>query len=162
MSLQEGSTARQGLADVELVAQLRGAFAQAQTIVGHTLAELSLTEQRYHLMLMVAAGEPGGTVQGTLARELHCPESRISLLVRELGDAGLVETIRDEDDRRLVRVRLSADGEEILGQAISVQRDALRGLVAELDATEVTHLAETVARTYLGLDLTVSLKLPRQ
>src|ERR1035437_2580420 len=105
MSAEGVRLARDALADIELVAQLRGAFAEAQTVMGHTLADLGLTEQRYHLLLVVAAGGRGGTVQGALARELHCPESRISLLVRELGGAGLVETLRDDADRRLVRGR---------------------------------------------------------
>src|ERR1035437_3654162 len=110
MSAEGVRLARDGLADTELVAQLRGAFAEAQTVMGHTLADLGLTEQRYPLLLVVAAGGRGGTVQGALARELHCPESRISLLVRELGGAGLVETLRDDADRRLVRVRVVAKG----------------------------------------------------
>jgi DNA-binding MarR family transcriptional regulator len=158
---QEGvRLARDALADIELVAQLRGAFAEAQTIMGQTLAEFGLTEQRYHLLLIVAAGGSGGTVQGALARELHCPESRISLLVHDLADSELVETFRDDLDRRLVRVRVTPRGESVLGQAISVQREALRSLIANLDVDEVTRLAELVARMYLGLELTVSMKVP--
>src|SRR6202011_2306902 len=89
-----------------------------------------------------------------------CPESRISLLVHELSDAGLVEAVRDDSDRRHVRVRLHGDGEEILSRAISVQRDALHSLISTLEVGEVTRLAELVARTYLGLDLSVSVKTP--
>lgn len=154
--------ARDALADIELVAQLRGAFAEAQSIMGQTLAGFGLTEQRYHLLLVIAAGGPDGTVQGALARELHCPESRISLLVHELAETGLVEPLRDDSDRRHVRVHLLRDGEAMLGQAISVQRDALHSLIANLEVTEVTRLAELVARTYLGLDLSVSVKTPPQ
>ncbi len=162
MSTEGVRLARDALADIELVAQLRGAFAEAQSIMGQTLAGFGLTEQRYHLLLVIAAGGPDGTVQGALARELHCPESRISLLVHELAEAGLVEALRDDSDRRHVRVRLLRDGEAMLGQAISVQRDALHSLIANLEVTEVTRLAELVARTYLGLDLSVSVKTPPQ
>lgn len=154
--------ARDALADIELVAQLRSAFAEAQSVMAQTLSGLGLTDQRYHLLLMIASGGRGGTIQGTLARELHCPESRISLLVHELGDAGFVETLRDDTDRRHVRVHLLAEGEAVLARAISVQREALHTLIANLDATEVTRLAELVARTYLGLDLSVSLRTPPQ
>lgn len=160
MSAEGVRLARDALADIELVAQLRGAFAEAQTIMGHTLADLGLTEQRYHLLLVVAAGGREGTVQGALARELHCPESRISLLVRELGGAGLVETLRDDADRRLVRVRVTAEGERVLGRAITVQREALSSLIANIDGDEVIRLAELVARMYLGLELTVAMKVP--
>jgi DNA-binding MarR family transcriptional regulator len=162
MSTEGVRRARDALADIELVAQLRSAFADAQAVMGHTLGGFGLTEQRYHLLLVVAAGGPAGTGQGALARALHCPESRISLLVHELSDAGLVEAVRDDSDRRHVRVRLHGDGEEILGRAISVQREALHSLISTLEVTEVTRLAELVARTYLGLELSVSVKPPKR
>jgi DNA-binding MarR family transcriptional regulator len=129
--------------------------------MGRTLTDFGLTEQRYHLLLVVAAGGLDGTVQGALARELHCPESRISLLVRELADAGMIQAVRDDSDRRHVMVRLLSHGESVLDQAISVQRDALHSLIANLEVTEVTRLAELVARTYLGLDLSVTVRRPR-
>ena len=158
MSREGARLARDALADIELVAQLRSAFAEAQSIMAQTLGEFGLTEQRYHLLLVVAAGGPEGTVQGLLARGLHCPESRISLLVRELSDAGLVDAVRDGPDRRHVRVRVTGAGEATLSRAIDVQRDALHSLIANLEVGEVTRLAELVARTYLGLELSVSVK----
>ncbi|MDQ6857273.1 MAG: MarR family winged helix-turn-helix transcriptional regulator [Candidatus Dormibacteraeota bacterium] len=162
MSTEGVRRARDALADIELVAQLRSAFADAQAVMGQTLVTFGLTEQRYHLLLVVAAGGPAGTGQGALARALHCPESRISLLVHELSDAGLVEAVRDDSDRRHVRVRLRGEGETVLGRAISVQREALHSLIATLEVTEVTRLAELVARTYLGLELSVSVKPPKR
>ena len=127
-------------------------------VMAQTLATSGLTEQRYHLLLDVAGGGPEGVVQGAIARELRCPESRVSLLVRELSEAGLVDTIRDDADRRHVRVRLTEQGEAVLGNAITVQRESLHGMIATLDVGEVTRLAELVARTYLGLDLSVEVR----
>ena len=51
------------------------------------LARCGLSEQRYHLLLELAAAGPDGQVQGELANDLRCPETRISLLVRELCQA---------------------------------------------------------------------------
>lgn len=162
MSTEGVRRARDALADIELVAQLRSAFADAQAVMAQTLVGFGLTEQRYHLLLVVAAGGSAGTGQGALARALHCPESRISLLVHELSDAGLVEAVRDDSDRRHVRVRLHGEGEKVLSRAISVQREALHSLIATLEVTEVTRLAELVAHTYLGLELSVSVKPPKR
>jgi DNA-binding MarR family transcriptional regulator len=160
MSMDGVRLARDALAEIALVAQLRGAVAEAQAVMARTLTDFGLTEQRYHLLLVVAAGGLDGTVQGTLARELHCPESRISLLVRELADAGMIEAVRNDSDRRHVMVRLLSHGESVLDRAISVQRDALHSLIANLEVKEVTRLAELVARTYLGLDLSVTVRRP--
>ena len=150
--------ARDALADIQLVAQLQSAFQEAQVVMARTLAGANLTDQRYHLLLAVANAADEGAVQGALARELRCPDSRISLLVRELSDARLVDTLRDEADRRLVRVRLTDQGERVLADTIRVQRDALQAMIKTLDVAEVTRLSELVARTYLGLELSVKVK----
>jgi DNA-binding MarR family transcriptional regulator len=160
MSTDGVRSARDALADIALVAQLRSAFGEAQAVMAQTLAGFGLTEQRYHLLLVVAAGGAEGTGQGAIARDMHRPESRISLLVRELVDAGMIEATRDGADRRQVNVRLLKDGEATLDRAICVQRESLHGLIANLEVSEVTRLAELVARTYLGLDLSVSLRRP--
>jgi DNA-binding MarR family transcriptional regulator len=160
MSTDGVRSARDALADIALVAQLRSAFGEAQAVMAQTLAGFGLTEQRYHLLLVVAAGGAEGMGQGAIARDMHRPESRISLLVRELVDAGMIEATRDGADRRQVNVRLLKDGEATLDRAICVQRESLHGLIANLEVSEVTRLAELVARTYLGLDLSVSLRRP--
>lgn len=150
--------ARDALADIQLVAQLRSAFQEAQVVMANTLAKSNLTEQRYHLLLAAANAGNDGAVQGALAKELRCPDSRVSLLVRELSDVGLVDTIRDDIDRRIVRVRLTELGEKALGETITVQRSALQAMISTLDVAEVTRLSELVARTYLGLDLSVRVR----
>ncbi|MHB8718585.1 MAG: MarR family winged helix-turn-helix transcriptional regulator [Candidatus Dormibacteria bacterium] len=153
--------ARDALADVQLVAQLRSAFQEAQVVMGRTLASANLTEQRYHLLLAVANCGAEGATQGALARALHCPDSRVSLLVRTLSDAGFIDTIRDGSDRRVVRVHLTPRGEQVLAETITVQRSALQSMIKTLDVAEVTRLSELVARTYLGLDLSVRVKPAR-
>ena len=160
MSTEGVRRARDALADIELVAQLRSAFADAQAVMGQTLAGFGLTEQRYHLLLVVAAGGRRAPARERWRARCTARSSRISLLVHELSDAGLVEAVRDDSDRRHVKVRLHGDGEEVLGRAISVQREALHSLIATLEVGEVTRLAELVARTYLGLELSVSVKPP--
>jgi DNA-binding MarR family transcriptional regulator len=162
MPTDGGRSARDALADIALVAQLRSAFGEAQAVMAQTLAGFGLTEQRYHLLLVVAACGAEGVGQGAIARDMHRPESRISLLVRELVDAGMIEATRDGADRRQVNVRLLKDGEATLDRAICVQRESLHGLIANLEVSEVTRLAELVARTYLGLDLSVSVKTSAQ
>ena len=42
-------------------------------------------------------------MQGDLAEVLQTPEARVSLLVHELGERGLVRTLRAAPDRRVVK-----------------------------------------------------------
>ena len=67
--------------------------------------ELSLTDLRILLYLeQQAAGTPS---MGELARELHFTHAWASRVVYELGNEGLLESVRDERDRRLVHVKLT-------------------------------------------------------
>ena len=139
------------LAELRLAADLRRGFRNAQVEMARALAQCELTEQGYHLLLAVGAAGRAGTTPTALADELGCPAPRISLLVREAGDEGLVETLRGDDDRRQVRVRLTADGSRRLARALTAQRRALRGVVRRLDSTRVAAMLDIAARRYLGL-----------
>lgn len=142
------------LSDIRLAAGLRRAFREAQLVMSRALASCDLSEQRYHLLLAVAAAGETGVVQGALGVDLHCPVSRISLLVHELSEAGLVETVRLAPDRRQVRVRLTDRGHEALTRAVRAQRHALHGLVQGLDGVDVSRMLDVVIRRYLGIDVT--------
>ena len=139
------------LEEIRLAADLRRGFRSAQVEMARALAGCELTEQGYHLLLAVGASGRAGATPTALAEELGCPAPRISLLGREAGEQGLVETLRTDDDRRQVRVRLTADGSRRLARALAAQRRALRGVVRRLDSARVAAMLDTAARRYLGL-----------
>jgi len=117
------------------------------------LAECDLSEQRYHLLLAVAPAGPSGVVESALAEELHCPRSRVSLLVRELSDGGFIEGVRDATDRRMVRIRLTAAGRRLLDRAVRAQRRSLRAMASGLSRQDIAGMLNLAARAYLGLDI---------
>jgi DNA-binding MarR family transcriptional regulator len=139
------------LEDLRLAADLRRSFRNAQVEMAHALAGCRLTEQGYHLLLAVGAAGHAGAGQSELAEELGCPAPRISLLVRDAAEAGLLETFRPGDDRRHVRARLTRDGSRRLARALAAQRRALRLVVRRLDRARVETMLETAASLYLGL-----------
>ncbi len=138
--------------EIKLAATLRRAFRESQLAMTQALAGCGLSEQRYHLLLELAAAGPEGQVQGELASDLHCPETRISLLVRELSEAGLVTTSRRAPDRRQVLVRLTPEGGRQLARAVHAQRDALAAMAAGLPAEGIVKMLETALRAYLGVE----------
>ena len=143
---------------IRLAAALRRAFRESQLAMTQALSRCGLSEQRYHLLLELAAAGPDGQVQGELASDLRCPETRISLLVRELSESGLVSTSRRAPDRRQVQVRLTEDGARQLERAVQAQRDALAQMAAEISPETVSQMLQVALRTYLGVDSEITLK----
>jgi DNA-binding MarR family transcriptional regulator len=143
---------------IRLAATLRRAFRESQLAMTQALARCGLSEQRYHLLLELAAAGADGQVQGELASDLRCPETRISLLVRELSEAGLVATARRAPDRRQVQVRLTEEGGRMLQQAVETQRKALVQMAAELSPATLSQMLQLALRTYLGVDSEIKMR----
>ncbi len=76
-----------------------------------------------------------------LATRLGISPPSASAMVDRLVDGGLVERVRSEEDRRIVSVWLTPEGEEALATAIGGRRGWLERVLGKLDPTE---LADTV------------------
>ena len=93
-----------------------------------------------HQLLVAIKGHPGGhpPAVGDLAGYLLLrPHSTVELVNRAEA-AGLVERTPDRDDGRVVRVRLTAEGDLVLQNLTRAHLDQLHHLAAVLDEF-VTH-----------------------
>jgi DNA-binding MarR family transcriptional regulator len=105
-----------------------------------------LTPAQHQLMLAVK-GHPGahGPTIGDLAGYLMLrPHSAVELVDRAEA-AGVVERWGDDDDGRVTRVRLTAEGEARLASLAQAHLDELRSLAPVLDAA-VARWASPVSR----------------
>ena len=88
-----------------------------------------------HQLLVAIKGHPGGlppTVGDLAGYLLLRPHSAVELVDRAEA-AGLVERTPDQADGRVVRVRLTADGEEVVQKLTREHLDRLHELAAVLD-----------------------------
>jgi len=95
-----------------------------------------LTPQR-HLLLLMIKGAPDGSERATitqLATRLRLAQTTVGDLVRRAEDAGLVARERSPDDRRLVLLRLTAEGEGRLAHSVREHANERRRLRAMLRA----------------------------
>lgn len=81
-----------------------------------------------------------------LASHLDVTQSGCTALVDRAIEAGLVERYRDESDRRVVRVRLSADGEEALTELRRIRARYLAKYMRNLDVEDLELLATLLSR----------------
>jgi MarR family 2-MHQ and catechol resistance regulon transcriptional repressor len=70
-----------------------------------TSGQFGVLESIYHL---------GPMYQGQLGEKLLQSKGNISTIVSNLVERGLVERRRDEEDRRYVKIHLTAEGEDLI------------------------------------------------
>ncbi len=94
-----------------------------------------------HQLLVAVKGHPGGvppTVGDLAGYLLLRPHSTVELIDRAEA-AGLVQRMRDAEDGRVVRVRLTAEGDQILQKLTRAHLERLYELAAVLDEFVTRH-----------------------
>ena len=88
-----------------------------------------LTHAQHQLLLAVrGSGTPGGPPIGEVAEALLVRHHTAGELVDRLVARGFVQKVSDEEDRRRVRLRLTAAGEDVLHELTAVHLEELRRL----------------------------------
>lgn len=112
--------------------------------VSHPVRRGEITSQQFWLLRHL--GTYGPSSVSDLAAGLGVSPSSATIAVKRLERSGLVLRLRDTADERVVRVFLTASGNEQLNEWRGRRRDALSGLLATLDADERCRLQELVER----------------
>ena len=90
-----------------------------------------------HQLLLAVRGHPGGEPTiGEVAEHLALRHHSAVELVDRAAAGGLVERHRDEDDHRVVRLRLTAFGEERIEELSRLHLEELRRLAPLLAALD--------------------------
>jgi DNA-binding MarR family transcriptional regulator len=141
------------LEELRIAAAFRRGFRQALVLIDRALSEHDLSPLQYHLLLEIGAAGEEGIVQGDLAALLHTPEARVSLLVHELGERGLLATQRSAPDRRVVRVGITPSGCRLVNTALQSQRQALGSFAHDFEFPGVVEMLRRAVQLYLGVDI---------
>ncbi len=81
-----------------------------------------------------------------LARRLGVTPAAVSLLVDRMEEHGFVERVRDEDDRRVVWVRLTPNAAAIVAVMLRAKRTLLETFIDETPAAEREPFVRNLAR----------------
>lgn len=116
-----------------------------RAVIDERLAPLGLTQTRwvtlYHLWRL-GDGQP----QCDLARAIGVEAPSLVRTLDQLSEQGLVERRPCDQDRRTKRVYLTAAATPLLERIDNVVREARNEMLAGLDETEVTTLADLLSR----------------
>lgn len=115
-----------------------------------TLAGHGLNHGEYKLLLRLATrAEDNRMSAGDLSRALLLSSGAVTNRLDRLEAAGMVRRIPDPRDRRGVLVELTADGAQVIDEAVTEQAAKEIDVLSALSARELTSL-NTLLRKVLG------------
>jgi DNA-binding MarR family transcriptional regulator len=90
--------------------------------------------------------ETGPATVSHLAQLLGTTPPSASAIVDRMADAGLVERVRSEEDRRVVTVSLAPEGTDALQLAIGGRREMLERVLSQLTSEELSDTVRVIER----------------
>jgi MarR family transcriptional regulator, organic hydroperoxide resistance regulator len=98
------------------------------------------------MKVLVHLAEYGAQTMGELAQGLRVTTPSATGLVNPLAAIGMVVRERDTQDRRVVRVRLSAKAEVIAREVLAKRRHDIEAALEGMDAEAQLHFLEGLTR----------------
>lgn len=114
---------------------------------------IGLTPPQYMTLIIVGRDQDGGGISvSQVAAKLHLSGAFVTSEINKLVRLGLVDKRPDPDDRRRVRLTVTAAGISKLSRLAAIQRQVNDALFASLDRDAFLHLARTVNGLAKGAD----------
>lgn len=93
--------------------------------------------------------ESGDMTIGDLSNKMYLAFSTTTDLVDRMEKSELVQRVRDEQDRRVVRIHLLSEGERIIQEVIEKRQDYLRELLVHFETDEAQNLLQLLQKLHL-------------
>jgi len=117
-------------------------------VTQRTMAELGITSQQGSILFMVASGKC--LLAAELAREYGIDASAVTRLIDRLEKRGLLTRVRSSEDRRAVRLALTAEGHAIAAKMPKIFNSVLDNLLAGFTPEEVGFLKSMLRRVLIN------------
>ncbi|MBE3576122.1 MAG: MarR family transcriptional regulator [Limnochordales bacterium] len=131
---------------------LRAVVRQLNRATSAHLAEYELTPSRFFVLQMLGrCGRCGGLTMGALQDRLGLAASSVTELVDGLVEAGLAVRERSPNDRRVVLVRLTENGFEVLNKSWEYRLQLLQAAVHPLAPEQLRSLLEFLELLLQGI-----------
>lgn len=93
--------------------------------------------------------ESGDMTIGDLSTKMYLAFSTTTDLVDRMEKNDLVQRVRDENDRRVVRIHLLSEGERIIEEVIVKRQNYLRDIMEDFNQDEAAHLLTNLQKLHL-------------
>ena len=99
-----------------------------------------------HLDILANVYRYPGISQQDLADKLLVGRSNLSMLIPQLEQRGLIERRTDDDDRRVLRLTLTAKGETLTEDALAIQTEVIDRSMAASSVDECNRVGDVMRR----------------
>jgi DNA-binding MarR family transcriptional regulator len=117
-------------------------------VTQRSMAELGITSQQGSILFMVASGKC--LLAAELAREYGIDASAVTRLVDRLEKRGLLTRVRSSEDRRVVRLALTPEGNAIAARMPAIFNGVLDSLLGGFTPEEVGFLKSMLRRVLVN------------
>lgn len=115
--------------------------------VARELETHDLTPAQYNALRILRGAGPEALTCGEIGERLVSPGPDVTRLLDRLEKQGLVQRLRDEQDRRIVRARITDRGTALLEELDSPVARVLRDLLGPLGEGDLRRLVDLLERT---------------
>jgi DNA-binding MarR family transcriptional regulator len=122
-----------------IVAQFRASLGELRCVGSERLVRHGVSMAHLHLMSML--DRHGELPMSRVAELLGVSDSNATGLVDRMEEHGFVERVRHPEDRRVVLVRVSDRGRQILADVEVLRDDLVVRILARLDTSRLERLA---------------------
>jgi len=136
--------------EIEEVASLEKEFRYISSIIKHNgrkiLKNYTVTPPQFIALQWLF--EHGDMTIGDLSNKMFLAFSTTTDLVDRMEKNNLVKRVKDEKDRRVVRIHLLSEGERIIEEVIEKRRQYLDSVLENFDQNEVKQLASLLLKLH--------------
>jgi DNA-binding MarR family transcriptional regulator len=125
-----------------IVAQFRASLGELRCVGSERLVKHGVSMAHLHLMSML--DRHGELPMSRVAELLGVSDSNATGLVDRMEEHGFVERVRHPDDRRVVLVRVSERGRQILADVEVLRDDLVVRILGRLDNARLQRLAQAL------------------
>ena len=93
--------------------------------------------------------EIGDMTIGELSNKMYLAFSTTTDLIDRMEKAELVKRVKEEHDRRVVRIHLLEAGETIIQEVIAKRQEYLKHLLEQFEATEAEEMLRLLTKLHL-------------
>jgi DNA-binding MarR family transcriptional regulator len=126
-----------------IIADFRSTMSQLKCASSERLLRLGVSMAQLHIMYTLQRG--GEMTMSHLADVLNVSLSNATGLIDRLEERGFIERNRVPEDRRVVLVRVTPDGERMLREIDAQSDEILRAVLDRLPATQLRAVAHAMS-----------------
>lgn len=132
--------------EIEIWMLFRKVLAVAQRIAEEDLRKYDSTPSQFGILLNLS--EENLIPMSELSRQAACVNSNITSIISRMEEKGLVQRNQDQRDRRIVKVKLTEKGKELIEQTLPAHYQFLKNLLEFYNEEELEQLYKLLSKFY--------------